>query len=349
MIIGACGFGSTGSSAISDYLLEYGNVQVLDQIEFTWVSGVNGLVDMEYHLMHPHGRTMDSITAIRNYSKRAQRLERTYVKYGGIPKDAYYESIQKFLDSIAQVSWNWYSFEDKNLFDKHLQRVLRKRIIPSIEKKVGHQINCYPMEKVYLSVAPDNFYEAARLHVRELLEGMGADYSNKMIVLDQPFAGNNPQAAFPFFDDPYAIIVDRDPRDNYVFAKTRLLGRNHFMAIDNVQDFVKYFRAIRDNQPYQQKDKRVLSIKFEDMVYKYDETTAVIRKFLDLGENPAPRSVFDPTMSINNTQVFRRFPQYADDVKYIEDHLTDYLFDYDEYKDIEITGEMFFGKSPLHK
>lgn len=349
MIVGACGFGSTGSSAISDYLLEFGDVQVLDQVEFTWVSGVNGLIDMEYHVMHPHGRTQDSITAIRNYSKRTKRLEKTYVKYGGIEKQQYYDSVEKFLDDITQVTWNWYSFENKNLIDKYIKLILRKKVIPSIEKKVGHQINCFPMEKVQLSVAPDNFYEAARTHVRELLEGMGADSTKRMIVLDQPFAGNNPQASFPFFDDPYAIVVDRDPRDNYVFAKTRLLGRNHFMAIDNVQDFVKYFRAIRDNQPYQEKNERVLSIKFEDMVYRYDETTKTIRAFLKLGDNPAPKSVFDPALSINNTQVFRRFPQYADDVKYIEDKLTDYLFDYEKFGDVEIKGEMFFGKSPLHK
>ena len=39
MIIGACGFGSTGSSAVSDYLLEFEGTSVLDKIEFTWVSG----------------------------------------------------------------------------------------------------------------------------------------------------------------------------------------------------------------------------------------------------------------------------------------------------------------------
>ena len=42
---------------------------------------------------------------------------------------------------------------------------------------------------------------AARRHVRELLEAMGADPSSRIVALDQPFAGNNPAAAFPFFED----------------------------------------------------------------------------------------------------------------------------------------------------
>lgn len=46
MLIGACGFGSTGSSAVTDYLKEYNSFQVLDRIEFTWVSDVDGLIDL---------------------------------------------------------------------------------------------------------------------------------------------------------------------------------------------------------------------------------------------------------------------------------------------------------------
>ena len=73
MIVGACSFGSTGSSVITDYLCEYDDIQVLDKIEFTWVSDVDGLLDLEYHLMHPHNRTADSIRAI-NPPRRATAL-----------------------------------------------------------------------------------------------------------------------------------------------------------------------------------------------------------------------------------------------------------------------------------
>lgn len=58
MIVGTCGFGSTGSSVVSDYLLEYENTMVLDRLDFTWVSKrLDGLIDLEYHVMHPHQRT----------------------------------------------------------------------------------------------------------------------------------------------------------------------------------------------------------------------------------------------------------------------------------------------------
>ncbi|MBR1765160.1 MAG: hypothetical protein IJ746_07165 [Ruminococcus sp.] len=352
MIVGACGFGSTGSSVISDYLSEYqnSNIQVLDDIEFTWVSETDGLIDLQYHLMNPHNRTDGSIMAIHRYILHMQKNEKHYEKCGGIKKDVLRKSVYKFLNSITDVKWNWYIDDiEMGIFERLIKlSLLRGRVIPFIEKKRGSQIRCYPMQEVSLSMYPKDFDRKAKKHVRELLLAMGADLS-KTIVLDQPFSGNNPQASFPFYDDPYAIVVDRDPRDNYIFAKTKLLGRNHFMAIDNVQDFVKYYRAIRDNQPYKKANPRVLSLKFENLVYDYDNTTAELRRFLRLPDNPNPKSIFDPSLSINNTQVFRRFPRYKKDIEYIEANLSDYLFDFSKYPEPDLNGEMFFGKSPLHK
>lgn len=350
MVIGVCGFGSTGSSAVSDYLGEYGDsLSVADSLEFTWVSGTDGLIDLEYHVMTPHNRTTDSIVAIQRFKNRAEADMRKYVVGGGIPKNTYFKSIDTFIDAITTVSWNWYDFTKTGFVAKYFDKyLLRNRLIPKIERKVKHQIKAYPMVRVHLAVKPDNFYKAAQLQVKSLIEGMGADFS-KPVVLDQPFSGNNPQACFPFFEDPYAIVVDRDPRDNYVFSKTRLVGKNHFMANETAEDFVKYYRAIRDNQPYQDHHERVLRVRFEDMVYEYEKTAFKIREFLDLPENPNPKTIFVPEMSIANTQVWKRFPQFKDDIAYIEKELKEYLFDFEKYGEIEIKGEMFFGKSPLHK
>lgn len=349
MIVGACGFGSTGSSVISDYLLEFENTSVLDRLEFTWVSGVDGLIDLEYHVMHPHMRTNDSIVAIDRYIKRMKREERLFIKSGLVPKKEYEKSTFDFIDAITSTTWKWYNLEPYTFKEKYFDfYFMEKRVIPFFEKKLGHRIDCYPTRQVNLSVLPENFYDAAKTHVKELLTLLGADFS-KRIVMDQPFAANNPQACFPFFEDPYAIIVDRDPRDNYVFSRTRLLTKNHFMPTERVEDFVKYFRQIRDNQPYKEPHERILVLQFEDLVYNYDITTKKLRDFLNLPENPNPKSIFDPSLSIANTQVWKRFPQYDNDIKYIEDNLSEYLFDFSGFDVPDPNSKMFFGKSPLHK
>lgn len=348
MIIGACGFGSTGSSAVTDYLKEYDSFQVLDQIEFTWVSDADGLIDLEYHLFHPHNRTTDSIYAIERYKQLCTRKENSFSR-AGVKAEVLKNSVNDFLSSIIQTSWKWNKPGEKTFWDKQARWFLKKiNFVSRWEKRHARQWNKYPYEDVYLSVMPENFDKVAHKHVKELLVGMGADF-NKPIILDQPFAGNNPQACFKFFDDPYAIVVDRDPRDNYVFARTKLLGKWHLMPVEPVEEFVKYYRAIRKNQPYTEPHERVMSIKFEDMVYHYDETTARLRAFLHLPDNPNPKSIFNPAISMPNTQVWKRFPQFAKDVEYIEKELPEYLFDYTGCPEPDPNGKMFFGKSPLNK
>lgn len=348
MIIGACGFGSTGSSVITDYLKEYDCFQVLDKIEFTWVSCVDGLIDLDYHVNHPHNRTMDSIMAIDRYKTMCNNKLSEF-RSAGVSTEKIIKLTNDFLDSIITTSWPWNIHGHKNLIDR-IKRSLYSRfaIVSKWEIKHGQHWEGYPLEMVHLSVLPEDFVEKAKEHVRSILLLMGADLS-KPIILDQPFAGNNPQDCFKFYDDPYAVVVDRDPRDNYVFARTKLLGRFHLMPINHVEDFVKYYRALRKDQPYTQPHERVLSLKFEDMVYHYDETTAKLRKFFNLPENPNPKSIFDPAISMPNTQVWKRYPQFAKDIEYIEKELPEYLFDYTGCPEPDPNGKMFWGKSPKNK
>lgn len=348
MIIGACGFGSTGSSVITDYLKEYDSFQVLDDIEFSWVSGVDGLIDLDFHVNHPHNRTMDSIYAIDRYRSMCNSKLNKFRKAGIHPKE-FIKLTDEFLDSIIMASWEWNLHEPSHLWDRVKRYIYyRLSIVSKWEVKHGRHWQGFPLETVNLSVLPEGFEGKAKKHVRDILIAMGADFS-KPIILDQPFAGNNPQACFKFFDDPYAVVVDRDPRDNYVFAKTKLLGKFHLMPINNVEDFVKYYKALRKNQPYTQPHERVLSMKFEDLVYHYEEATARLRDFFHLPENPNPKSIFDPAISMPNTQVWKRYPQFAKDIEYIEKELPEYLFDYTGCPEPDLNGKMFWGKSPKNK
>lgn len=351
MIVGTCGFGSTGSSAVTDYLKEYDTFQVLDDIEFTWVSAVDGLIDLDYHLNHPHSRTADSIHAIFRYRKLCERRAASLRKVG-VPSDLFLESMEKFLKSIVTVSWNWNSpdLSRKSKLNRKIRKLLSRTLIRKWEIRHGRQWEGFPYSPVLFSVKPDGFDEAAREHVMDVFRSTDADL-NRPIALDQPFPGNNPQSCFKFFDDPYAIVVDRDPRDNYTFARTRMLYSHvyHMMPSNSVEDFVKYYRALRDKQPYKDNHERVMRIHFEDLVYRYEETTEKINKFLNLGKNPNPKSIFDPQISMPNTQVWKRFPQFAKDIEYIERELPEYLFDYTGCPIPDFNAKMFMGKSPKNK
>lgn len=350
MIIGACGFGATGSSVVTDYLNEFDGIQVKDNFEFAYVSGINGLVYLERTLMNPINRTGDSIYAIGQFKKRVFKFKHLYEKYGLTAK-TFQQSADEFVNAITMAKWYWHSrYANSKKYSplRIIAKIIEHKYIPDWERKHGQRYTKWPLTEVSLSIRPDNFYEAAQKHVDDILSGIGLD-TNGIIALDQPFPGNNPQVCFPYFDDPYAVVVDRDPRDLFVFGKTKLMGKMHFFPIDNVEDFITYYGCLRKNQPYLQDNPRILRLRFEDMVYEYDNTTAILREFLHLPENPRPKSVFDPSLSIANTQVFKRFPQFAEDVKKIEEALPEYLFDFSKYPEPDFSKNMFFGKSPKNK
>ena len=348
MIISTCSFGSTGSSVITDYLKEFDDLHVLDDAELTWISEPDGIIDLDYHLNNPHCRTADSIKAIERYKALCADKIPSFEKCG-IPRSVFEESLNEFLDAIVMASWKWNARSPKQepLWRRFILKFLNKtKYIYKWELKNKRQWEGFPYNDVFFSVKPKDFDVAVNKHIKDILYAFGAK-ENECLVFDQLFPGNDPQSCFKYFDDPYAVVVDRDPRDIYVFGLTVLLkGRaGHLMPLNNVEDFVTYYRALRDCQPYKEKNDRILCLKFEDLVYHYDSTTKKLRDFLHLGDNPNPKSIFDPSLSMANTQIWKRFPEFNNDIKYIERELNEYLFDFEGCPEPDVNAKMFSGKS----
>jgi len=69
-------------------------------------------------------------------------------------------------------------------------------------------------------------------------------------------------------------------------------------------------------------------IRFEDLIYKYDETEQQIRDILQIPVNGhiQKRTKFDPEKSIRNTQLFLRSSKLQAEVQPLESILADYLY-----------------------
>lgn len=350
MIISTCGFGSTGSSAVSDYLLECSIIKVFDGFEFNLVHMEDGLEDLEYHIMNGT-RSFSSIAAIERFKKSYLMFVHYWSANSGATKQSFIKILDEFLSSITQVSF----VGDKplvlmNSFERFLGvSIINQRLIRFLEKRGLMKQNCnyYPLSKVSISCRPSNFDQAAKKFVHDFLSVIGC-VDDEYLVLDQAFTGNNPQKSFKFFDNPYAIVVDRDPRDQYIFAKKFLLSRGRYIPTDTVDNFITYYRCLRDNQPYKKENERVLRISFEEMVYNYDEAANKIDSFLGI-KNNSRKTIFIPEISAANTNLIRKFPEFQSDISQIEQRLPEYLFPFENYKEISTDHEMFMGKSPLNK
>lgn len=347
MIVSVCGFGSTGSSAVSDYISEFSTVQVFDAIEFDLVYRPDGLYDLYNHIMYSQDRTYSASFAIDRFKKMLEYHIFDYYSSGDKEKKKKIKLLfNSFIEEIKFTEWNGYQNPHYCSVKSFFQGLLLGRFFKQVEKN-----GKYPLSKIVLCKREDGLMDSFRNLVHNLLLILGCDFS-KTLVLDQAFSGNNPQASFPFFDSPVAIVVDRDPRDLYIFAnevlkKKRFFKNTVFMPTNSVDDFIKYYKLIRQNQPYLKKDVRVLRISFEDMVYKYEETTTKVRDFCCLRDEDRKGIQFDPNMSIANTQLFRRFGKYKKDIERIEKELSDYIYHF-PYSNIDkCKNDMFCGKSPL--
>lgn len=88
-------------------------------------------------------------------------------------------------------------------------------------------------------------------------------------------------------------------------------------------------------------DPECLHIYFEDLVYKYESVKEMLKKRFNLGNHIHPQKYFNPKVSVNNTQLFKRYPEFSKDISIIENELHDYLYDYEKYGDIKFTGKSF--------
>mgnify|MGYP002772157956 CR=1 FL=1 len=170
----------------------------------------------------------------------------------------------------------------------------------------------------------------------------GADFS-KIVVLDQPFEGNNPEQSFAFFDDPYAIVVDRDPRDLYI-ASSYQWPDGTFMPRRDVKAFVEYYKQQRLNIDRRQ-NTRVLRINLEDMIFNYAETSKRINDFLGLEDAQHVESLkyFNPERSIKGSQLYKKISGHDKEIQYIEEQLNNYLFPFESYSLSEKNTELNSG------
>lgn len=340
--IGACGFSGTGSSTVCDYLKEFDEMDVLDAQEFYLPYLPDGLQDLRYHLHEGGMRDYNCRIALKRYLDLCHGSEgRSYQQN---THGRFREMTDQYIADLVQIEYIGRYRNTRGMRD-FVNRVYKKlgiyKLISTMEKKCGHELCIYPLQEIAISIYPENFAERTKKYVRDILDAMGRE-KGKSVVLDQPFSGNDPVAAFSFFDNPKAIVLDRDPRDIYVLMKD-FWRSGGFRAIpaDNPKDYCVFHRKLRENMPYKKPDPNILCVQFEDLIYRYDETTKTIKTFVGLENAQRKRKSFYPERSVNNTQVYKRYPQWQDDIRYIERELKEYLYPFEEFGDVDTSGEMF--------
>lgn len=342
MVIGVCGYSYTGSGAVTDLLREYENIEYCYDGEFLFPYYPDGLEDLEFHLTQKYTKYASGYVAIERYRRLIYIFTEYYSSFSKSQVSEIKKLTGEYLKQLIQVEWNGYTAADMILnYGTKNQFIIKQsleRLLSAVYRKFSlfDNTDLYPMHRVSLSIDPADFELITKKYINSLLRIIG--YSGKKnILLDQPFSVNMPQNDFGYFDDPLAIIVNRDPRDLYLYTKYFLKNRARQIPVDDVEKFVEYYKRIHCLTT---KADDVIYLRFEELIYEYDKIRSMLEERLNLGKHIDIKKYFDPSKSVNNTNMTKKMKYQEEDIKYIERELEEFLFPFDKYS-YGNSGDMF--------
>lgn len=341
MVIGACGYAATGSSAVFDFLKEFKELQVSNDTEFKYTYKIDGLQDLHFHLCEKYSKSSSGDAAILRFKKASQFYKIPFLMKSISWKD-YRRITDNYIDSLIQgefIGIENYDYENCSYMKSMVTLGFKKIVAKYYEKVTGKPYNFWPFRKLYICIEPENFMEKSRNYIQEIIKAMGFDLT-RPVVLNQPFEGNCPENSFPYFDNPKAIIIDRDIRDVYTAHQKIYYGEGRFSPRQNVKAFIEQYKQIRKHQQKINTEQK-LYIQFEDFILNYEKVSQQIIDFLHLKEHNYPKKYFNPSISINNIQIYKKYPELEEDIKFIEKELPEYCYDFSKYGLIKHTNKSF--------
>lgn len=330
--ITCAGYYGTGSSAVTDFVSEFDEVASFGGFEFRFIHDPEGISDLEYNLVDNFNRH-NSGHALKRYKWFVDFFAGDFFnkRYSVVFHENWKTISYQYIDKLTDFTfYGWWPYD---LYDRGRFFYLRKRIINKIlkntiwRKKPWKSYNSMKREITYCS-HPDReyFVECTRNYIEELF--LSVNDSAEVFMVDQILPTTNLRRYMKYFDDIKIVIVDRDPRDVFLLAKYVWKNGN---IPEEVESFCKWFIYTRKHRKYEIFDtEKVMFLQFEDLVYKYNETTDKLIKWLKLEDFPHRRKKenFNPDISIKNTKLWEKMEYEKADILYIEKNLKDYLYDY---------------------
>lgn len=340
MIITSTGFFNTGSSAVTNILQEFTNVGNQSGVyEVRLLYDPDCISDLEYHLVENPHRQITSY-AIKRFIKSINYNSNPLINHhyqkmcdGNFKKISF-----DYIDDLCDLKFTGYSYIDcldKGVCFNFLNRVylkikqifnIRTSVLPEtlLSDNICQYAGTYNQEKFLL---------ATRRYIKKFLAYYNKN-SDDIILIDQFFPPTNIVRYLRYIpqdEEVRAFIVDRDPRDLYVTCKYFLKTKG--IPVNDVKQFCEWYKWTRGQSRSISDPPNVYRIQYEDLIYKYEETRKKVISFCGLKENECvlKGKIFNPSESLQNTQVWNRYPQSKKEVKYIFDCLREFCYDFDRY------------------
>lgn len=332
-VITCASYHGTGSSAITNFFSEFSNCTSIGEFEVRFIHDPDGIRDLEYNLIENNNR-LNTGYAIKRYIKNIKYLngnflKKRYRKYWG---SRFLELSNNYISDITELisnsSWKYDEKDRGAIFDifSTIYRKLFQLFNPEFEKSI---LDFFNEKSYYSAIDKEQFYFHTKKYINSVLSYLNKD-NTEYLMMDQLVPPSNISQYLDYFYDIKIVVVDRDPRDLFILVTE--CWKSSIVPHKSVEDFCKWYeitRRHRKNEGNFNSD-NVLFIQFEDLIYKYEETTKKLMNFvgIDPKDHTMPKSYLNPTVSIKNTNLKHKYPKYKMEIEYIENYLQEFLYNF---------------------
>lgn len=329
-IVSCASYYGTGSSAVTDYLSEFSSIYSFTNEEFRFVQDPEGISDLEYNLVENFNRH-NSGHALKRYKHLVDFYcgnifgKKYEAFFHGNWKKCSYEYIAKLTD-FTYNGWWQYDLIDGGKFFYFRKRILNKILKVTIWRNNPDRcLNTMKKEITYCShPCEEYFLKCTRDYIDALFSSVTSGYDTVMV--DQIVPPTNLERYLRYFNDIRVCIVDRDPRD--IFVLDKYVWKDGIIPSD-VEKFCLWFKYTRAHRKIESIDgEKVIFLRFEDLIYRYEETTRRLNEWLSLNESDHTQKFkfLNPEVSIKNTQTWKNVKCDMNEIRYIEKELSEYLY-----------------------
>lgn len=337
------GLNLTGKTILTDFFREFKGVYVPSHTsEFDLIRIQGGLLDLS-NAIHEDWSPIRSDAAIRRFQRVIARVGTVAslsnpsslfyangMSYDSTFNHKFLEISEKYINSLIEYryshEWPYLSIDKLPIlqFWQRLRRVIFKKKI-------------FPVE--IFGTDPTKFLDKTKFYLDELFQTIVADEDHFAVIHNaiEPF---NPTRGLDLFSNGRLIVVQRDPRDVYAssfpinngykptFEEGRLLKLK--MGLTSAYDIEKFILRQRiqyESIQTRNDDHRVLRLKFEDIILKYEESIKQIIQFLNLDKSQHiyKRQFFNPNLSKKNIGLWKSHGDY-ESIRRIERELGKYCY-----------------------
>lgn len=323
-VLDLSGYMFSGKAAVHDFISEIDGFETPgNRVEFDLLRVKDGIADLENAVMSWSPIRADA--AARRFLNVAERLSgghcgiSRFTHPGFSYEDRYpnfLEKSKKFIDELTVESWDmyWpYQLIEMGRLETAWFKIFRKLF--NRHENVRYRL-----------ITGENFYDKLKLYLKSILLDSISNAVNHTLVLNNSFEPFEPIKFLSYFENAKSIIVDRDPRDIFVFANLPSLGFNdkgelyrRISGAFDVEIFIKRLKVYRQSTNSQISD-RILRIKFEDLVLDYNKTSEEIYRFLKIDPSMHVRRLenFNPEKSLKNVGLWQKYED-QNSIKLIEE------------------------------